>query len=232
MISSDVKFQHSPTTCTFDNVLFHTTTNSYNLPCVRQLAHSSRRLNTSPSTPFHRGFDFWFRCGVPLFSLYELDIWRNQLLLVGLMMVKLELFLSHACLTVFKDYDKVKHFNYITYQNTYTVVFIERTFFIHNQELFHFLFQMNDCAALQEVGWASPRLELWVPNSLCPPHRRVAWVFHWSSHFQALQRYWGKGVSFPGLKTASTSYWGFAQWNSTSSRSNIIDIDRSDIIGE
>ena len=78
------------------------------------------------------------------------------------MIAQLEvIFSSRKCLTGFwKKIDKMKHFNYIFYQITYTVKLIEATFGKHIQQPSAFLFQMLDFAIRQEVALASQRLVL------------------------------------------------------------------------
>ena len=64
---------------------------------------SIRRGSTETScTKFRQDFDYWFRCGFPLFPLYGLYIRKNLLPLVNSVITKLELFLGHICLTIFE----------------------------------------------------------------------------------------------------------------------------------
>ena len=100
-ISSNVKIWPSSTTHVFLNVFFHSTKNNYSLQSHRRLDISICRSNKSCCTNFHMDFGFWFRCCVSLFFLYELDICKNNLLLLGLMIEKLEAFLIHKCLSSF-----------------------------------------------------------------------------------------------------------------------------------
>ena len=80
----------------------------YNHVQLQHTISSSFRWKYSPSfkqyscARFWKDFEFLFRYGVPLFSLYEVDICRNLLLLENLMLTKLELFLSYTCLSGFR----------------------------------------------------------------------------------------------------------------------------------
>ena len=168
-----VKFDIDCDTCTFQNVFIQTSTNCYNLQNLRELEKSNRRGNSSYFTLFYREPDFWFRCCVPHFSLHELDICRIQLLQKSLIAVLETFFLTFVCLAFEKDYDKVKHFIYTLHQITYTVLLIETSFCSDIQENFHFFFQKGNFAATQWVDWVFQRLQLWLTNSACPPHRRV-----------------------------------------------------------
>ena len=86
----------------------------------------------------------------------------------------------------------------------------ETNFFTHNQELLLLLFQMDDFSALQWVVLFSQRLVLSGEDeerSTCLPLPRAEWGFLLNllpspSRQKAVG--W-KGVSMPGLKTASTS---------------------------
>ena len=96
----NLKFKPSPTTCSFHIIFLHITMYSYNLQYLRQLDKSIRhRSNNKSCTRVRKDLDYWFRYGVPLYSLYGLDICRKLLLPVKLMKMMLELLLSHTCLT-------------------------------------------------------------------------------------------------------------------------------------
>ena len=68
------------------------------------------------------------------------------------------------------------------------MVYIESNFCIHTQEQFHFLFQMDDCAAMQGVSLASQGLELWVAKSPCTPYCREECAFLLTLSFSGCQR--------------------------------------------
>ena len=154
---------------------------SYSLQYLRQLNNGTRPCSNKTSCiRFRKDLDFWFCYGVPVHSLYGLDICKNLLLLVKVLISILKLLLSDTCLTSFeKDYDKVKHVNYNLYQNTNTVTPIETNFYEHNQEHFLFLFQLDDFSAKQGVVFVFQRLVLLEEeeSSLCLPLRREEWCF-------------------------------------------------------
>ena len=80
------------------------------------------------------------------------------------------------------------------------VILIETTFYKHNQEHFFFLLQMDDFSATL----VSHRLLLLEESSPCLPLRRAEWGF--LLNLPSRQTLFvKKGVSMPGLKTASTS---------------------------
>ena len=98
----NLKFSPSPTTCTIHIVFFHLTMYSHSLQNLRQLDNSTRhRSNNTSCTHFRKDLGFWFCYGVPLYSQYGLDMCRNLLLLVKLLISILQLFLSHTSLTSF-----------------------------------------------------------------------------------------------------------------------------------
>ena len=97
------------TTCTFHIVLLHITMYSYSLQYLRQLDISNHhRSNNTSFTRFRKDLDFWFCYGVPLYSLYGLDICKNLLLPIKLMISILQLLLSHRCLSSFLKNAKIK----------------------------------------------------------------------------------------------------------------------------
>ena len=115
--SSTLKFQPGSNTSNFHNVFLHPTMYNHNLHYLRQLDNSfSHRSNKTSCIRFRKDFDFWFHLGVSLFSVYGLDIWRNLLLLIKILITKVELFfLLHVWLVFEKGCDKMKHANYSFY---------------------------------------------------------------------------------------------------------------------
>ena len=94
------KVYFSLTTCTFHIVFLHLTMYKYSLQYLCQLDISIRRhSNNTSCARFCTDLDFLFRYGVPLYSLYGIDICRNLLLPVKLLITILELFLTDTCLT-------------------------------------------------------------------------------------------------------------------------------------
>ena len=90
------------TTCTFHIACLHKTLYSYRLQYLHQLYNSTRlRSYNTFCTLFRKDFHFWILCVVPLYSQYGLDICRNSLLPVKLMLSILQLLLPHTCLTSF-----------------------------------------------------------------------------------------------------------------------------------
>ena len=165
----NLKFSPSPTTCIFHIVFLQKTVYSYSLQYFRHLEIDFRyRSNSTSCTHFGKELDFWFRFpGVPLYSLYVLDICRNLMLLVKIMKKVLKLSLSHTCLTGFwkKVHGKMKHVICNFWKNTYTVTIIkifQTNFYNHNRELSHFLFRMGNFSSTQGVGLVSRGLELLV----------------------------------------------------------------------
>ena len=167
------------TTCTFLIVVLHITMYSCSLQCLRRLDNSTRnRSNKSFCAVFHKDFQFWLRCGVPLSFQDLLGLCKNQLLLI----VKLQEILqfdSHPFLTSFwKSYDKMKHVKYILYQNTNRVILIETNFNRRNQEHFLSIFQMDNFSAAQEDLWFwQTRVLMEEEHSLCLPLRPTQWGF-------------------------------------------------------
>ena len=79
--------------------------------------------------------------------------------------------ISHMSTSFLKGYDKMKQFNYILYQNTYTVKLIETNFYKYNQEHFLFLFQRDDFSVIWEAELVVQTEGLWV-SSPYPLHRQ------------------------------------------------------------
>ena len=101
-IFSNLKFQPSPTACTSHIVFLHITMYSYSLQYLRQIDNSNRhRSKYTSCTRFRKDLDFWFWYGVPLYSLYGLDISKNLLLPLKKLITTLQLLLSHTYLTSF-----------------------------------------------------------------------------------------------------------------------------------
>ena len=72
------------------------------------------------------------------------------------MTLNIELFLSHMCLTRFRDdYDEI---SYILYQNTYIVKVIETNLYNHDQECLVTWFQRGH-SATQGLRLVSQKLE-------------------------------------------------------------------------
>ena len=142
---------------------------SYSLQYLRQLDTSTHHRSKKTScTRFRKDLDFWFCYGVPLYSLYGLDICRNYNCFC----------LTHVWLAFEKDYDKMKHVYYNLYQNTNTVIPTETNFYKHIQEHFLFLFQVDDFSAMEGVELVSQRqVLLEEESSPCLPLRRAEWGF-------------------------------------------------------
>ena len=161
-------------------VFLHITMYSYSLQYLHQLDKSTRRRQNNIScTRFRKYLDLWFCYDVPLYSLYGLDTCRNMLLLVKLLILILQLPLSHTCLASFdKGYEKIKHVSFNLLWNTNTVIPIGTNFYKHNQEHFLFLFQLSDLSAMNGVALVSQRLVLLEASSPCLPlRRRAEWCF-------------------------------------------------------
>ena len=153
---------------------------SYSLQYLRQLDDSTRhRSNNTSCTRFRKDLNFGICYAVPLYSLYRLDICRNLLLLVKVMILILKLIcLTHVWLVFEKNYDKMKHVHYNLYWNPNTVIPIETNFSKQNQEHFLFSFQMDDFSAMQWFVLVSQRLVLLLEeedSSPCVPLRRAEW---------------------------------------------------------
>ena len=89
------------TRCIFHIVFLHITMYSYILQYL-QLDNSIRQRSSNTScTFFRKHFHIWFLYVVPLYSQYGLDICRNSLLLVKLIISILQLLLFHTCVTSF-----------------------------------------------------------------------------------------------------------------------------------
>ena len=96
----NLKFQLSPTTCTFHIVFLPITMYSYRLQYLRELDKSTRHLSKNTSfTRFCKELDYSFEHGVPFYSLSGLDICKNLLQPVKIMILILKLLLSHIFLT-------------------------------------------------------------------------------------------------------------------------------------
>ena len=88
------------TTGFFHIAFLHKTIYNYMLQYLRQLDNSIRHRSNNTSCTFYcMDFLFWFRFSVPLYSQFGLDICRNLLLLVKIMISILQM--SHTCLTSF-----------------------------------------------------------------------------------------------------------------------------------
>ena len=112
LIIPNIKLQPSVTTCTLRIVFLRTTINNYSLQHPRLLDNINRhRLNKAFCTRFRKDLHFWFRFGVPLFSLYKLNICRNLLLLIKMMITVPEMLLPHTFVTCFWKKNKMKHVN-------------------------------------------------------------------------------------------------------------------------
>ena len=118
------KVSPKSTRCFCHNVFLHKTMYNHSLQYLRQLDDSNRHRSTITScTHFRKGFEFLFRCIVPIFSLDKPNTCKNQLIQVRLGKDTLELFALNTCLTRFlKKFDEIeKSFNYLFIQNTYNV---------------------------------------------------------------------------------------------------------------
>ena len=71
----------------------------------------------------------------------------------------------------------MKHVDYFLYQNTYTVILIERISFRNSQEQFLFLSQFYYFSPMQDVVSVSQRLVLLEGISFCPLLRQADWGF-------------------------------------------------------
>ena len=141
---------------------FHTIVSNYSLLYLFQLDSSIRRSIKSPCT--HCFTDFCFHCGVALFSLYELDKFRNYLLLKRILIAKLELFLSHPCLTHFLSniFVILKHNENSFFKKIYKEKSMWKTqtiFYERNREPSQFMFQKNNFSSTHGMS-CSRHLEL------------------------------------------------------------------------
>ena len=131
-------------------------------------------------------------------------------LLVNLIITKLELFLSHTCLTGFekKDFDKRKHVDYVFLNKKQSSTFWNKTSQNIVKNIFYSCSKWTTSQQCRGLCWP---FRDWC---CCCCWRRVLLVFLFveqngvfclTSHIHFSSDVGEKGVSIPSLKTACTS---------------------------
>ena len=128
-------------------------------------------------------------------------------------------FLTQIWLVFEKHCDRLKHFNYILNQSTYTVIPFEENLCKLNQKIFQFLFKMGDFA-LNAVGWLGLFETANVTGEIVLSSTSSSRMV-----FSAIEMIWisfkveeKREVSMLGRKTATLFKSGSFQWNSMSSK--------------